>query len=281
MGEPDLKASAAAGLDFDATGKATLDHIYTQPDPRAYFAVLREFDYYIPQLAKPYFRALIDSYRSTRRVAVPRVVDLGCSYGVNAALLRCNASMDELYRHYAEAAEDSVEQLRARDRELAAGRRGGVSARFVGLDASQPALDYAVEAGLLDDTVHADFERADPTVSQVAALARTDVVISTGCLGYVGASTLARLVSAARRPPWMLHFALRMFPYDPIADRLADFGYQTVCLEGLFRQRRFVSAEEQAQVLDTLASVGVDPSGRETRGWLYAQPFLSRPSPTA
>jgi SAM-dependent methyltransferase len=268
-------------MQFDATGKATLDHIYTQPDPRAYFATLREFDYYIPQLAKPYFRALIDAYRTTRRVLTPRVVDLGCSYGINAALLRCNASMDELYRRYADAAGDSSEQLRARDKELATGRSGGVSARFVGLDASQPALDYAAETGLLDDGVHADLERADPTPEQAASLAHADVVISTGCLGYVGATTLTRLVTAARRPPWMLHFVLRMFPFEPIADQLADFGYQTVCLEGLFQQRRFVSTDEQTQVLDTLASVGVDSRGLETQGWLYAQPFLSRPSSSA
>jgi carnitine O-acetyltransferase len=45
----------------------------------------------------------------------------------------------------------------------------------------------------------------------------------------------------------------------------------------VFPQRRFVSAQEQQQVLDTLASVGVDPRGLESEGWLYAELHVSRP----
>ena len=29
-------------MQFDATGKVSLDHLYAQPDPRPYFAALRE-----------------------------------------------------------------------------------------------------------------------------------------------------------------------------------------------------------------------------------------------
>jgi SAM-dependent methyltransferase len=263
---------------FDSTGKVSLEHIYTQPDPRAYFSALRELDYHIPQLAKPYFTDLVAEYREARTVAVPQVLDVGSSYGINAALLRCGVSMSDLYDRYTGVDVDDLPRsvLLARDRELVA-RAQGVQVRFLGLDISHPALRYAKDAGFLDDVLLADLERYELTAHQRALLAGTDVVISTGCLGYVTGTTLAKVVAACERPPWMAHFVLRMFPFEPIADALAEYGYHTVRLDRVFRQRRFIAPDEQTQVLDTLAAVGVDPSGLETDGWFYAQLYVSRP----
>lgn len=261
---------------FDDSGKATFDHIYTEPDPRAYFRTLRGVDYCIPGVATPYFRGLIEEYRAAFGVAVPQVVDVGSSYGINAALLRCEASMADLFERYGDAAPETTDELLARDRDWV-DARSLANARFVGLDVSEPALAYATKAGFLDDAVLADLESGAATADQQARLAGTDLVVSTGCLGYVGVPTISRVVQAAARAPWMAHFVLRMFPFDPIADALAELGYRTVQVDGLFRQRRFVSAEEQEQVLDTLAGVGVDPAGAEAQGWFYAQLFVCEP----
>jgi hypothetical protein len=262
---------------YDETGKMSFDDIYVQPDPRAYFRTLRGLDYRIPELAAPHFRRLIEQYTAASGVRTPQVVDIGSSYGINAALLRCDATMADLYQRYADAETQTIDELLTRDRDLVAAR-SGVDARFVGLDVSEPALAYGTKAGFLDDAVLADFEANDPTADQLAQLAGTDLVISTGCLGYVGRPTIARVVQAADRTPWMAHFVLRMFPFDPIADALAEFGYRTVKSEGMFRQRRFTSSEEQEQILDNLAKAGVDPAGHETDGWFYAELYLSRPA---
>ncbi|MCG8918635.1 class I SAM-dependent methyltransferase [Actinokineospora sp. PR83] len=267
-------------MDLDATGKTSFDHIYTEPDPRAYFSALRGLDYQIPELAKPYFAKLIQEYRQTQGVAVPQVLDIGCSYGINAALLRCDATMDELYTHYTDPAVTALDRdgLLAVDRAMVRSRDQLDGVRFVGFDASAPALAYAHAAGYLEDTVHADLEAGDPTPEQRARLSGTDLVISTGCVGYVTEATLTRVAAAQDGPlPWMAHFVLRMFPYTRVADALSDLGYDTVHVEGAFKQRRFASAEEQAQVLDTIAEAGVDPTGLESEGWLYAELHLSRP----
>lgn len=262
----------------DDTGKVSFDNIYAQPDPRAYFRTLREVDYRIPQEAKPYFAALIDEYRTIHGVDLPQVVDIGSSYGINAALLRCDVTMTELYDRYGHAGTGPTSDLLARDREFVRRRPGGTHARFLGLDISEPALSYATSAGFLDDSLVADLEQSDPTTGQRAQLAGTNLVVSTGCLGYVGPNTVSRVVSASGdRVPWMAHFVLRMFPFEPIADSVAGFGYATVRVDGMFPQRRFASDEEQSQVLDTLVGIGVDPSGLETDGWFYAQLFVSRP----
>lgn len=268
---------------FDATGKVSLDHIYTQPDPRTYFSVLRPLGYCVPQQAKPWFTKLIQEYRESRRTAVPQVLDIGCSYGINAALVKYDSTMDELYDRYgdARAREYSRESLLARDRELARSRRPAQPLRFVGLDAAGSALAYAQEAGFLDDAVHADLENHDPTPRQRAQLAGTDLVISTGCLGYVTERTLTRVVRAqGGRLPWMAHFVLRMFPFDPVEQALAGLGYRTTRVDEVFKQRRFASPEEQALVLDGMAAAGVDARGFEAEGWLHAQLYLSRPYDT-
>ncbi|WP_419994313.1 class I SAM-dependent methyltransferase [Streptomyces boninensis] len=257
------------------SAKASFDHIYTQPDPRTYFRVLRTLDYCIPQLAKPYFAKLIQE-RSRGGTPV-RVLDIGCSYGINAALLKCDSTMDELYDRYADARDADVLTL---DREFVRRRTAPAGrVRFTGLDASAEALAYATQAGFLDATVHADLERQAPTALQSGRLAGTDLVISTGCVGYVTERTLMRVIEAqgGGRLPWMAHFVLRMFPFAPIAGVLSRLGYHTTQVEGVFKQRRFASAEEQTQVLQSMSTAGVDAHGLEAEGWLHAQLYVSRP----
>lgn len=267
-------------MDLDATGKASFDHIYTQPDPREYFRTLRRYDYRIPQLAKPYFENLIRDVRAATGVPIPTILDVGCSYGINAALLKCDATMDELYERYDALDADSQTRgtLVARDREMVRAR-GRMGARFVGLDASGAALSYARAAGFLDDAVHADLEERDLTPDERRRLRGVDLVVSTGCLGYVTDRTIARVVEANgdRRPP-MAHFVLRMFPFGPVAERLAGLGYGTVHLAGVFKQRRFASVEERSLTLGALSAAGVDARGLEEDGWLYAELYVSRPN---
>nr|WP_043848639.1 class I SAM-dependent methyltransferase [Amycolatopsis keratiniphila] len=262
-------------MPLDSTGKINFDDIYTAPDPRAFFGTLRPLDYDIPQQAKAYFAKLIDEYRAEADVKVPTVLDLGCSYGVNAALHRCDTSMERLYDHYASAASLSRDELIARDRRMVEDD----TVRFIGLDASAPALDYALAAGFIDEAIHADLESEDPTDEQRALLSEVDIVISTGCVGYVTEKTLVRIARENR--PWMAHFVLRMFSYGPVADSLGELDYETTGVEGVFRQRKFASAEEQTQILDNLSVAGVDPRGLEDGGRLYARLFVSRPNGAA
>lgn len=270
---------------FDATGKVTLDHIYDRPDPRAYFRELRKLGYCVPQQAKPYFAKLIEACRDTRGVTVPKVLDIGCSYGINAALLKYDVTMDALYARYCGEHPDGVpglEALVAHDRELARSHTPARAVRFVGLDTSANALAYALRTGFLDDAVHADLEESVPSPQQAAQFAGTDLVISTGCIGYVTERTLTRIVrSMGEHRPWMAHFVLRMFPFDPVERALEELGYSTVCVDDVFPQRRFASPQEQTRVLETMKEAGVDADGLEADGWLHARLYLSRPSGTA
>ena len=86
---------------LDQTGKIVLDHIYNEPDPRPYFSTLQALDYSIPGEAAPVFRRVIDALRAGGEAGSVNLIDLGCSYGVNAAILKHGLSMGDLYDRYA------------------------------------------------------------------------------------------------------------------------------------------------------------------------------------
>jgi hypothetical protein len=279
--------TGTALYDESNDGKATFDNVYNRPDPRPYYSTLGRLDYCIPEQARPVFRSVIDALREERGTDVPTVVDIGCSYGVNAALLKYDLSIETLYRRYAapQLARLDAETLLRRDAEFFARQQQCTDIAVVGVDCAENAVEYAAAAGLLDAAVVADLESQPPTPGAAERLAPADLVISTGCVGYVTDTTFDRILSETKEPPplpWVACFALRMFSYEPIAAALAEHGLVTEKLEGQsFLQRRFEDAEEQAHVLRQLDALGVDPTGKEDDGYYHAEFYLSRPAAEA
>ena len=262
--------------------KANMDHIYDQPDPRPYFRELRKLHYAIPGSAKPIFQKLISRLRQQRNETV-HVLDLGCSYGVNAALLKHDLSMPELYDHWTgeDVAEIEPEELVAADQQYFSNLREQSDITVTGLDQAESAISFAEETGLLDEGLAVDLESGPLPGAARENLAQIDLVTSTGCVGYVTEKSFDRLLPALTqgRPPWIGNFVLRMFPFDAIEDTLNEWGYVTEKLEGrTFVQRDFVSDEEQEQVLEQLCKRGIDPAGKESEGQLLAEFYLSRPA---
>lgn len=79
------------------SGKVSFGHIYDLRDPREYYKTLGEMDYRTPEHGQRLFSALVE--RRSNRSAV-NVVDLCCSYGINAALLKYDIVLDDLYERY-------------------------------------------------------------------------------------------------------------------------------------------------------------------------------------
>ena len=262
--------------------KANWDHVYDQPDPRAYYSVLRKLDYATPSAGKPVFLELISRLRGLRGKTV-RVLDLGCSYGVNGALLKHDMTMRQLYDHWGQdrLRDVSPEAVVAHDRRFFANREASRAFEIIGLDRAEQAVAYAREIGLIDDGVVANLE-ADPLPdSAVSKLADIDLLVSTGCIGYVTNATFERLLPAVARgrPPWMANFVLRLWDFEPIEATLSDWGYVTEKLENrTFRQRRFVTDDERARAQRRLRERGIDPAGKEADGHLHAEFFLSLPA---
>ncbi len=262
--------------------KVNMDQIYDQPDPRAYFRELEKLGYTIPGVAKPIFQKLISHLRRRQNGSV-HLLDLGCSYGINAALLKHDLSMPELYEHWGQEAllEATPGEVVAQDREFFDNLDEQEDISVTGLDQAESAVAFALDAGLLDEGLAVNLETEALPEAAIENLTQVDLVTSTGCVGYVTEKSFERLLPAMTqgRSPWIGNFVLRMFPFESIEETLKDWGYVTEKLEGrTFVQRRFAAADEQEEVLEQLRERGVDPTGKESEGYLLAEFYLSRPA---
>jgi hypothetical protein len=94
------------------------------------------------------------------------VLDVCCAYGINAALLRADVTLAQLYERYA-------------------------------------GVGFACRVGLLDRGWAEDLEARDPSDGLAAELADLDLVLTTRGVGYIGERTCDRLLrpSAGRSRP--------------------------------------------------------------------------------
>ncbi|MFD7662029.1 hypothetical protein [Streptomyces sp. NPDC059788] len=271
----------SAGSDW---GKADFEAIYDCPDPRMYFRTLRPLDYQIPHHGQGVFRALTESLQRRRRTGRPplQVVDLCCSYGVNAALLNHKLNLADLYDRYTDAQETGglpPARLADEDRAFFDELRRPEAVRTIGIDAARHAVAYAERVGLLDAGFAENLEAAEPTARLRQVLAGTDLITVTGGVGYISATTFRRLLSCTPTAPWIAALVLRTVSYAPVAALLAEAGLVTEQLPArTFRQRRFADLAERRAAFCALQARGLDTTGKESDGFYHADLYLSRPA---
>lgn len=274
--------------DFSAINrhKADFTSIYMQPDPRAYFRTLGSLGYVIPHLARPIFDQLVEARQRAKGGKPITVLDLGCSYGVNAALMKYALSYDQLAERYDALSfiPLSADEILALDRHYYAAWPRRRDIRVIGLDVSKPAVSYAEASGALDIGIVADLEQEDVPDWAADELAKVDLIVSTGCVGYVTNKTFDKLAvcTANGEAPWVASFVLRMFDYNEITQTLKRQGLVTEKFEGAtFVQRRFRDEEEMRGALDAVTQRGLSAAGKETDGLFHAELFVSRPKTEA
>lgn len=261
--------------------KANFDSIYVQPDPRAYFRTLGSLGYVIPHLARPIFDQLIEARQRAKQGPIT-VLDLGCSYGINAALMKYDLTFDMIAERYERLAGIQIgsDRLLELDRHYFAAWPARRRVRVVGLDVSAAAVAYARASGAIDVGIVTDLEAEDIPAWAEAELAKVDLIVSTGCVGYVTNRTFDKLAvcTANGEAPWVASFVLRMFDYRAITQTLQRQGLVTEKFEGAtFVQRRFRDEEEMRGTLDALAARRLSPAGKEADGLFHAELYVSRP----
>lgn len=255
--------------------------LYNSKDPRNYFKYLGQLDYIIPHLAQPIFGQLIRARQELQSEPVT-VLDLGCSYAINGALMKYALNYEELRQRYTAPPLQTLtsDELLELDRHFYRSWPAQPGVRVIGLDISENAIRYAEKCGLLDRGLAIDLENRDLAPDEAADLADVDIIVSTGCVGYVTAKTFARVMNAIRPGcvPWVASFVLRMFAFDEIEDTLAGYGLVTELYEGAtFVQRRFANREEMEATIRAVERRGLDTYGHETDGLYHANLYISRP----
>ncbi len=255
--------------------KTNFDSLYVADTPVPYMMGMRAVGYEIPQNALGVLGVLLRHLQGTRQRTLT-VLDIGCSYGVIAALLKYRTSLRDLYRHYGRVQDlsDRRERLLAHDIEYYSSLEPNFDVHIVGLDSSARAVEYGQQTGLLDEGIVADLED-DEHLPQ--AIHEVDLVVSTGAIGYVGARSLDRVLAAIPQTanPLLALFVLRAIDYSPFALVLKRHGFETRVSESSFVQRRICSDDEQRGTMDHVARRGLSVAGYEDRGLLYADCYLS------
>ncbi|MER8236527.1 hypothetical protein [Streptomyces sp. NPDC094049] len=270
------------------------DDIYDRPDPRSYFSALGPLGYQTPHHAQSVFRGLLPHVGLPEASARPSddpdggppgtVLDICCSYGINAALLNHHVTLEDLRDRYTspEAAAMTAAELIAWDRAYFAARRRPDAVPVIGLDISAPAIAYGRAVGLLDDGFAENLELAPPSPDLYRATRGTRLITVTGGASFLSADTFRPLLENRREQPWVAVFVLRTVSYQHIADGLALLGMTTEKdTSRTYPQRRFTDADEQRDAITSVSALGDDPRGKESDGHFHATLHLTRPAPQA
>lgn len=268
------------------SGKAQFGHIYNQADPRGYFQTLGDLEYRAPAHGGRVFDRIVQRWREHLDRQDVVVLDLCCSYGINAALLNHDVTFDALCRRYSSSqlATLSTDELVVADRAFFDEHRRPDPVQVLGIDVADQAVAYARGVGLHWAGSSENLELEDASAALAQLLVGVDLITVTGGIGYVSEHTFDRLLrhTSLNDGCWVAAFALRWIQYERIAEVLAHYGLATERLAGhTFRQRRFADDIERDYVLGELDRMGIDPSGKETEGWYHSYFYLSCPAEQA
>lgn len=256
--------------------KSNFDNIYTAPDPRPYYEILGGYDYEIPAHSATLFGQVADHVGNG---APAKLLDLCCSYGVNSTVMKYDVGFDEVIAHYTDPTNGDLsrEDLLALDREWLSEHPAENSPTIIGLDASAPAIDYALEAGLLDGGLAEDLESGPPSDTLTSELSDVELITVSGGIGYITERTIDRILERSDQP-WVAALCLRWVDFGPIVEAASRHGLVAERLDDTtFPQRRFANDAERSHVFSELDSMGIDPQGRETEGWHHTDFYLLRP----
>ncbi|MCG8468484.1 MAG: hypothetical protein MJB57_09805, partial [Gemmatimonadetes bacterium] len=173
--------------------KADFHDVYTAPTPHAYIASMARNGYQIGEQARPYASAAAELLSERNGEAWPvQMLDLGCSYGIGAAFIKYGCAFDEMVAFFASRAPEEYAAACEATRSWLNAVPPASDMRTVGLDSSEPAIRFAVDAGLLDGGIARDFERpdVDPSEEDCAWFRSCNLMISTGAIGYLTERTL-------------------------------------------------------------------------------------------
>lgn len=267
--------------------KANFNSVYNAPTPHNYFELMNSLEYRIGEEAEPYFSAAVDLLRRQSPRQRVQMLDVGCSYGVGSALVKHQFSFkqiaeffdNEASRDYGQCVEDTRQWLDGEEAEPKA-------MKCVGMDCSEEAVQFAEEADLLDAGISKNFEEGDkPSDKEIQLIRNCNLMTSTGAIGYVTEKTLSVVLShlgkaqAEQQGPYVVVTILRMFDSEPIRRSFEKFGFRFEQVPGVrLRQRYFADDGEKEKTLAVLRERGVDPTGWESEGSLFADVFAAAPA---
>ena len=260
--------------------KKDFTNIYTQNSPHEYLNAMQNLRYHIPDFTKPLYESLAEQlYQNLNRPI--NILDLGSGYGINSALLTFDLTMSDLENFFLKNEKPpTIEQT---EQFFAQQPHRNSKFNFYQIDISAPALKFSEKAGLCKGSLCVNLENQNPNIPE--EFFPIDLVIATGCIGYIGYKSFERLFEILNEyqakveptkknnhiTPMFAFSILRIFPIDKIAKAFDYYGFtlkkseiEPIC------QRRFVNEDEMQQTISLLQDNGIATSNLEETGSLFA-----------
>jgi len=261
--------------------KKDFSEIYTKEFPCSYLTEMKNLEYRIPDQTKPLYQHLSERMANYLRRPL-NILDLGSSYGINSALLNYELVMTELDEYFVEGnPSPSIKETQSFFEDLP---NKNPKFQFYLVDTSSRALEFAEKAGLCEDSfcINMEKEKIPPKFEQT--LNDIDLIISTGCIGYIGSKSFEKIFDSidglGRSPlPIFAFTVLRMFPMDEIEEVFRKNGFELVKTKvGPLKQRRFYNDSEKEKSIELLENLGMSSEGIEEQGYYFADFFVGGPS---
>jgi hypothetical protein len=263
--------------------KLNLNQVYNLRDPEPYYQAINQYEYDLPERAKPYFQKIINTYRQYESLHSLKILDIGCSYGINAALLKFNKSITEIYQHYTNPLRLQQSEISRRhlDSKWLHESSFDEGLQFIGLDSAEKAVNYATESQLIQSGFSTNLEKFPLLKQDYTNLQNINLLISTGCIGYITKVTFDKILSALRNLDqlWGAVFVLKMFDLSGIKKTFAKYNLALVETGVTVKQRKFSSVEEKESMINFLEKQGLSAEDEKESDNFFAQLFLILPPP--
>jgi len=265
----------------ELTVKKDFTDIYRQKFPDDYLEEMRRLQYRIPNSTKSFYMSLAEQlYKKLSRPI--NILDIGSSYGINAALMKHDLEMSDLDDFFLTEENTNVEQTKQFFEKLPSKDY----LKFYQIDISDPALQFSEEVKLCTKGICINLETESLPIKELPSF---DMIIATGCIGYIGYKAFSNLFELIKKQqtkysqteidkPIFAFSVLRIFDMEKIQQTFDDFGYSLVKTDlGPIRQRQFFDSDEKSQTVSLLHEKGIDPKDFEDDGHFYAHFYIASP----
>ena len=263
--------------------KKNFNDIYTEDSPRSYLKEMDRLEYGVSDATKPLYNSIIEQLEETLDRPI-NILDLGSSYGINSSLMKYNLTMSEVNDFFLKETEPTKKETKQFYEKCT--RNDNLN--FYQIDISKEALKFSEEMDLCERGISVDLEAEK--LNLLGSFPKIDLVIATGCIGYIGYKAFANLLKVIKNrqensikskkeytAPIFAFSVLRMFDMDDIKEVFETYGYSVVKSDiKLIRQRNFSDSKEKTQTIDILHKMGIDTKNHEDDGNFYADFYIAK-----
>ena len=263
--------------------KKKFTDIYTQDSPYEYLKEMDRLRYAISDSTKPLYNSIIEHLENTLSRPI-NVLDLGSSYGINSSLMKYNLTMSELNDFFLKGSEPTKKETKQFYEKC----NSNDNMNFYQIDISKEALKFSEEMNLCERGINVDLE--DEKLNLLESLPKMDVVIATGCIGYIGYKSFSNLLKVIKNrqlnsiqseteyiAPIFAFSVLRIFDMEDIEEVFKKYNYTIVKSDTKpIRQRNFSDPKEKVQTVSLLHEMEINTKRYEDDGNFYADFYIAK-----